>query len=86
MIYVFGEGKVRFFIVNSINDVVFNLYKVLFVLKLIKNLFLVFVMVLMGVEICFDKDKCLVFKDGKEFVIGCLLYDKLYFVNFNEYV
>ena len=35
-------------------------------------------MALMGAEIRFDKDKCLVLKDGKEFVIGCLLHDKLY--------
>ena len=39
----------------------------------------------MGAEIRFDKDKCLVLKDGKEFVIGCLLHDKLYSVNTIEY-
>lgn len=42
-------------------------------------------MALMGAEIRFDKDKCLILKDGKEFVIGCLLHDKLYSVNTKEY-
>ena len=39
----------------------------------------------MGAEIRFDKDKCLVLKDGKEFAIGRLLPDKLYTVNTIEY-
>ena len=42
-------------------------------------------MALMGAEIRFDKDKCLVLKNGKEFVIGCLPDDKLYTVNTVEY-
>ena len=39
----------------------------------------------MGAEIRFDKDKCVVLKDGKKFVIGCLLHDKLYSVNTIEH-
>ena len=42
-------------------------------------------MALMGAEIRFDKDKCLVLKDGEEFVIGGLLHDKPYSVNTNKY-
>ena len=42
-------------------------------------------MALVGAEIRFDKDKCLVLKDGKEFVIACLLHDKLYIVNTIEH-
>ena len=79
------EGKVRLPTVNSTNDVVLDVHKVLFVPKLTKNLLSVPAMALMGAEIRFDKDKCLVLKDGKEFVIGCLLHDKLYSVNTIEY-
>ena len=77
------EGKTS--TVNNTCDVVLDLLKVLFVPKLTKNLLSVPAMALMGAEIRFDKDKCLVLKDGKEFVIGCLLHDKLYSVNTKEY-
>ena len=79
------EGKVRLPTVNNTNDVVLDVHKVLFVPKLTKNLLSVPAMALMGAEIRFDKDKCLVLKDGKEFVIGCLLHDKLYSDNTIEY-
>ena len=85
VIHALGERKVRLPTVNSTSDVVLNLHKVLFVAKLTKNLLSVPAMALMGAEIRFDKDKCLVLKDGNEFVIGCLLHDKLYSVNSNEY-
>ena len=85
VIHALGEGKVRLPTVNSTYDVVLDLHKGLFVPKLTKNLLSVPAMALMGAEICFDKDKCLVLKDGKEFVIGCLLHDKLYSVNTIEY-
>ena len=85
VIHALGEGKVRLPTVNSTYDVVLDLHKVLFVPKLTKNLLSVPAMALMGAEIRFDKDKCLVLKDGKEFVIGCLLHDKLYSVNTVEY-
>ena len=39
----------------------------------------------MRAEIRFDKDKCLILKNSKEFVIGHLLSDKLYTVNTIEY-
>ena len=84
VIYALGEGKVRLPTVNSINNDL-DLHKVLFVPKVTKNLLSVPVMALMGAEIRFDKDKCLVLKDDKEFVIGCLLHDKLYSVNTAEY-
>ena len=85
MIHALGEGKVRLPTVYNTCDVVLDLLKVLFVPKLTKNLLSVPAMALMGAEIRFDKDKCLVLKDGKEFDIGCLLHDKLYSVNTKEY-
>ena len=85
VIHALDEGKVRLPTVNSTYDVVLDLHEVLFVPKLTKNLLSVPAMALMGAEIRFDKDKCLVLKDGKEFVIGCLLHDKLYSVNTIEY-
>ena len=85
VIYALGEGNVRLPTVNSTNNVVLDLHKVLFVPKLTKNLLSVPVIALMGTEIRFDKDKCLVLKDDEEFVIGCLLHDKLYSVNTAEY-
>ena len=66
VIHALGGGKVRLPTVNSTNDVVLNLHKVLFVPKLTKNLLSVPAMALMGAEISFDKDKCLVLEDGKE--------------------
>ena len=42
-------------------------------------------MALVGAEIRFDKDKCLILKNSKEFVIRHLLSDKLYTVNTIEY-
>ena len=43
-------------------------------------------MAFMGAEIHFDKDKCLVRKNGQEFVIGSLLCYKMYIVNSSGYV
>ena len=43
-------------------------------------------MAFMGAEIHFDKDKCLVRKNGQEFVIGSLLRYKMYIVNSSGYV
>ena len=77
MILALGEGNVRLPLTNSTRDTVLNLHKVLFVPKLTKNLLSVPVMASMGAEVYFDKDKCLVRKDGKEFVIGSLVRDKL---------
>ena len=60
-------------------------HKELFVPKLTKNLLSVPTMASMGAEIYFDKDKCFVRKDGREFVIGSLVRNKLYTVNTSEY-
>lgn len=57
---------------------------VLFVPKLTKNLLSVLAMTLMWAEIRFNKEKSLVPKDGKEFVIGSPRHDKLYTVNTTE--
>ena len=80
-----GKGKVKLPMLNSSNEIVLDLHQVLFVPKLTKNLLSVLAMVSMGAEIQFDKDKCLVRKNGQEFFIGSLLHDKLYIVNSNEY-
>ena len=85
VIHALGEGKVRLPTVNRTNNVVLDLHKVLFVPTLTKNLLSVPAMALMGAEIRFDKYKCVVLKDDKEFVIGCLLHHKLYSVNTAEY-
>ena len=85
MIHALGEGKVRLPTVNRTYDFVLDLHKVLFVPKLTKNLTSVPAMACMGAEIRFDKDKRLILKDGKEFIIGCLLHDKLHSVNTIEY-
>jgi len=85
VIHTLSEGKVRLATVNSTYDVVLDLHKVLFVPKLTKNLLSVPAMALMGAEILFDKEKCLLLREGNEFVIGCLLHDKLYSVNTIEY-
>ena len=53
----------------------------LFVPELKTNLLSVPAMALMGAEILFSLDKCVVLKDGKEFVIGNLIENKLYTVN-----
>ena len=70
---------------NSTREIVLDAHQVLFVPKLTKNLLSVPAMALMGEEIYFDKDKCLVQKNSQEFVIGSLLHDKLYIVDSAEY-
>ena len=79
VIHALGEGKVRLPTVDRTYDFVLDLHKVLFVPKLTKNLTSVPAMALMGAEIR------LILKDGKEFIIGCLLQDKLHSVNTIEY-
>ena len=66
---------------NSACEIVLDFHQVLFVPKVTKNLLSVPAMALMGAEIQFDKDKCLVRKNGQEFVIGSVLHDKLYMIN-----
>ena len=60
VVHALGEGKVRLPTVNNTCDVVFDLLKVLFLPKLTKNILSVPAMALIGAEIRFDKDKCLV--------------------------
>ena len=85
VIHALGEGKVKLPTVSGTREIALDLHKVLLVPKLTKNLLSVPAMALMGAEIRFDRDKCLVLKNGKEFVIGCLPDDKLYTVNTVEY-
>ena len=61
-----------------------DLHKVLFVPELKTNLLSVPDMALMGAEIRFNRNECVVLKGGKEFVIGNLIDNKLYTVNTSE--
>ena len=65
VILAHGEGKVKLPKVNRTRKVVLDLHQVLFVPKLTKNLLSVPAMALMGGEIYFDKDKCLVGRIAK---------------------
>jgi len=74
VIHALGKGKVRLPTVNSTYDVVLDLQKVLFLPKLTKNLLSVPAMALMGTEICLDKDKCLVLKNGRNLsLVACCM-------------
>ena len=66
-----GEGHVKLRTTSSGHDVMLDLHKVLFVPD----------MALMGAEIRFNRNECVVLKGGKEFVIGNLIDNKLYTVN-----
>ena len=85
VIFAYGEEKVRLPTHNGPNTVNLALHKVLYVPKLSKNLLSVPAMALTGAEVRFDKTKCVVIKDGKEFIIGHIVNDKLYRVNTDEY-
>ena len=77
VILAHGESKVKLPTLNSSRKIVLDLHQVLFVPKLTKNVLSVPAMALMEAEIQFDKDKCLVRKNGQEFVIGSLLRMRL---------
>lgn len=85
VIHAKGEGTVKLSTTNSGRNVTLELHKVLFVPDLTKNLMSVPAMALMGAEIRFNQDTCVVLKDGKEFIIGNLINNKLYTVNTNEF-
>ncbi|PFX33126.1 Retrovirus-related Pol polyprotein from transposon TNT 1-94 [Stylophora pistillata] len=85
VILAYGEGKVVLPTVNSTREIVLDLHQVLFAPKLTKNLLSLPAMALMGAEIYFVRDKCLVRRNSQEFVIESLLRDKLYTVNSTEY-
>ena len=86
VINAMGEGHAKLRTTSSSHDVVLELHKVLFVPGLKTNLLQLSVpaMALMGAEIRFNRDECVVLKDGKEFVIGNLIDNQLYTVNTSE--
>ena len=79
-----GQGMVKLFPKGD-NSYYLELHKVLYVPKLAKNLLSVPAMTLMGAQVSFDKEKCIVSKDGKEFEIGKLAKGMLYTVENIEY-
>ena len=82
VILAHGERKFKLPLVNSTREIVLDLHQVVFVPKLTKKLLSLPSRVLMGAEIHFDNDKCLLRKNGQDFVIGRLL---LYAVNSTKY-
>ena len=83
VVLALGEGMVRLYAGDK-TDFNLELHKVLFVPILAKNLLSVLAMALMGAKVYFDKEKCIVMKDGKEF-IRQLLSNKLYTVDTAEF-
>ena len=81
-----GEGKVRLPTCDGSDDNFLALHNVLFVPNLTKNLLSVSAMAQMGAEICFDKEKCTVIKNGRNIVIGHMLNGKLFRVNTPEFL
>ena len=79
IVHAIGEGMVKVPIENVPNSTV-NLQKVLYVPKLAKNLISVPALVSEGAEVHFIKDRCMVYKHGKELEIG-QLDGMLYTVN-----
>ena len=84
VVLALGEGMVR---LHTGDETDFNLelHKVLFVPNLAKNLLSVPAIALMRAKVYFDKEKCIVMKDGKEFVIGQLSSNRLYTVDTTEF-
>eukprot|EP00794_Sanderia_malayensis_P000747 gene747-25_t len=80
VIFALGEGTARLN-TNDTDKFVLNLQRVLYVPKLTKNLLSVPAMASMGAEVRFDSERCIVLKDGKEFIIGTLYDKKLYKAN-----
>ena len=80
-----GKGKVRLPKCDGSDDAYIALHKVLLVPKLTKNLLSVPAMAQMGAEVCFDKEKCVVIKDGKKITVGNVLAGKLYRVTAPEF-
>ena len=73
-----GEGMVK---LPTGSDFHLELHKVLYVPKLAKNLLSVPAMASMGAEVQFDDKKCIISKEGKDYVIGKLVDGMLYTVN-----
>ena len=85
VVLALSEGKVRLPTCDDPDNVFLALHKVLFVPKLTKNLLSVPAMAQMGAEVRFDKEKCILMKDNKQYNIGHVLDGKLYRVNTPEY-
>ena len=77
-----GEGMVK---LPMGTDFHLDLYKVLYVPKLAKNLLSVPAMISMGAEVKFKNEECVVSKEWKDYVIGKLVNGDLYTVNTVEY-
>ncbi|CAB4032081.1 Retrovirus-related Pol poly from transposon TNT 1-94, partial [Paramuricea clavata] len=75
-----GEGMVKLYTQND-NTFYLELHKVLYVPMLAKNLLSVPAMASMGAKVSFDDEKCVVYKEDKEYVIGKLVDGMLYTVN-----
>ena len=75
-----GEGMVKLYTQND-NTFYLELHKVLYVPMLAKNLLSVPAMASMGAKVSFDDEKCVVYKEEKEYVIGKLVDGMLYAVN-----
>ena len=75
-----GEGMVKLYTQND-NTFHLKLHKVLYVPMLAKNLLSVPAMASMGAKVSFDDEKCVVSKEGEEYVIGKLVDGMLYTVN-----
>ncbi len=84
VIHAEGEGMVKL-PTGGDTSCCLDLHKVLYVPKLAKNLLSVPTMASMEAEVHFDKEKCIVSKDGKNFVIGQLVNGMLYTVNAVEF-
>ena len=80
VIHAEGEGMVKL-LTEGETGCYLDLHKVLYVPKLAKNLLSVPAMASMEAVVHFDKEKCVVSKDGKNFVIGSLVNGMLYTVN-----
>ena len=80
VVLAIGEGKVDLKSCKNSN-IDIKLEKVMYVPRLSKNLLSVPAMALIGAEIMFNKGNCIVKKNGKEYIIGDLLDNKLYKMN-----
>eukprot|EP00794_Sanderia_malayensis_P009008 gene9008-9970_t len=84
IIEAYGEGKVKLYFFDGEAQVSIMLQKVLFVPKLAKRLLSVIAMTQMGAEITFNKDECVVTKNGRKIRLGQVIDEKLYQVNATE--
>ena len=81
MIRALGEGKVSLEFYDGSNVLTMELYNVLYVPEIAKNLVSVSAMTGKGAEVLFENDKCYVTKDKKPMNIGHLANSNLYVIN-----